>query len=390
MSGLTNLECVMRHVFNLLACLAFCTTVPASTLTAAEIRVTRGSVPGEADILVIGPIEEGDDNRLYQIAEMTPRATVYLESPGGLVTTGISMAAEIAIRGYTTSVLDGAGCHSICAIMWVAGARRHMTPDASISVHAAYRMRNHADGLVETSESGVANAQIGAFLNQAGLSADAIRYFTFAGPSEDLLQVTPEIAQGLSIDVYIDMPNGTITPAQRPTPRRITRQVSEYSAMVGHCATLFGVDGSVWKVKAQTVLRQGHDIFGGKTFAPLLGEYVDTTKTDIAALGLARWCLSAEQNLRSDGLDTGITGPSYDCLKSSTPTEHGICAHRELWAIDRVMANLYTYLRDNSDAGRKAELVSTQKLWLARRDQCADAFGCLYERYASRLFDFGF
>ena len=107
--------------------------------------------------------------------EDTSSAIVFLESPEGLVETGISMAAEITIRGYTALVLDGSGCHSICAIMWIAGVRRYMSADAAISVHAAYRMRNQANGGVETCESGMANAEIGAFLNEIGLSADAIR-----------------------------------------------------------------------------------------------------------------------------------------------------------------------------------------------------------------------
>ncbi len=47
---------------------------------------------------------------------------------------------------------------------------------------------------VETAETGMANAQIGAFLNEVGLSADAIRYFTFAGSSEELIDIMPEIA----------------------------------------------------------------------------------------------------------------------------------------------------------------------------------------------------
>jgi len=379
----------MRQVCFLIASLALCMTMHVGVLNAAEIEVVPGLEANQKAILVRGPIEEGDDNRFFEIAEETPRAIVFLESPGGLVTTGISIAAEIAIRGYTTLVLDGSGCHSICAIIWVAGVRRYMSPDADISVHAAYRMRNDANGDVETSESGMANAQIGAFLNEIGLSADAIRYFTFAGPSEELLDITPEIAQALSIDVYIQKPNGTISPVERPTPRRITRQVSEYSGLAVNCTMLFKVDGTTWTEQSKIVLRRGHEIFGGKTFAPLLGEYVAVTKADLEKQGFVRWCLSAEQNLRRDGLKTGISGPSYDCSKSSTRTEFAICSAPDLWAMDRAMASLYFYYRENTGAYRSEEFLSSQRAWLGRRDQCVDDLGCLYERYSSRLFDFG-
>jgi uncharacterized protein YecT (DUF1311 family) len=359
-------------------------------LSAAEIEVIPGLGPNQNTILVRGPIEEGDDRRFFSIADETPNAMVLLESPGGLVTPGISIAAEIAIRDYTTFVSDGPGCHSICAIMWVAGARRYMTPHADISVHAAYRTRNDANGGFETSESGAANAQIGGFLNEIGLSFDAIRYFTFAGPSEELLDITPEIAQALSIDVYIQTPNGTTTPAERPTPRRIIRQVSEYIGLASNCTVLFRVDGSIWEDQAGNVLGLGHEIFGGETFVPLLGEFVDVTKASIEDLGLVRWCLSAEQNLRTDGLQTGITGPSYDCSNSSTSTEFAICYSPDLWAMDRAMASLYFFYRESTDANHSQEFLASQRAWLARRDRCADDFSCLHERYSSRLFDFGF
>jgi len=379
----------MRLMHVLLVLLAIHLTTSVGSLNAAEIEVVQGLDPNQKAILVSGPIEEGDDYRFFEIAEETPRAIVFLESPGGLVSTGISIAAEIAIRRYTTLVLDGSGCHSICAIMWVAGARRYMSPDADISVHAAYRIRNSTDGSVETSESGMANAQIGAFLSEIGLSGDAIRYFTFAGPSEELLDITPEIAQALSIDVYIQKPASVISPSERPTPRRITRQVSEYSALAGNCTKLFSVDGTIWKEQARAVLYRGHQIFGGEIFTPLLGEYVAVTKSDIEQQGFVRWCLSVEQNLRRDGLQTGISGPSYDCSKSSTRTEFAVCDTPDLWAMDRAMANLYFYYRENADASRSQEFLSSQRAWLSRRDQCAEDISCLYERYSSRLFDFG-
>lgn len=379
----------MRQLIILLVSLAVCMATHVGALNAAEIEVVPGLEPNQKAILITGPIEEGDDSRFFEIAEETPHAIVFLESPGGLVTTGISIAAEIAIRRYTTIVLDGSGCHSICAIMWVAGVRRYMSLDAEISVHAAYRMRDDADGGVEAFESGMANAQIGAFLNEVGLSADAIRYFTFAHPGDDLLEITPEVAQGLSIDVYVQTLNDVISPAERPTPRRITRQVTEYSALAGNCSMLFKVDKEFWSQQAGTVLSQGHQVFGGEVFAPLLGEFVDAAQGEIDDLGYVRWCLKAEKNLRTDGLPTGVSGPSYNCSNSSTRTEFAICSSPDLWSMDRAMASIYSYFRNNSNAHRSQEFLSSQRAWLRRRDQCGDDLICLRERYSSRLFDFG-
>ncbi len=380
----------MRRFLAPLFCLGLLMTGPAGPLAAAEIDVTPGLSPDQKAILIRGPIEPGDDDRFYEIAEHAPRAIVYLESPGGLVTTGLSIGAEIAIRGYTTLVLDGSGCHSICAVIWVAGARRYMSPDAKISVHAAYRMRNDANGEAETSVSGVANAQIGAFLNQSGLSYEAIQYFTFAGPSEDLLQITPAIAQSLSIDVALQHPNGVTPVSARPTPRRITRQASEYAGLATHCPVLLNLDEDYLKEQARVVLREGHDLFGPETFVPLVGEYAATTKADLNRQGALRWCLSAEQNLRSDGLPTGVYGPSYNCNKASTPAEFAICASPDLWVMDRAISSLYGYYRNNAAAHRGAEFLSSQRSWLSSRDRCGDDQGCLIQRYSSRMMDFGF
>lgn len=379
----------MSRLFGLLAALVLYGALHINTAAAAEIELMPGLVQGQKAILVRGAIEEGDDSRFFDIAKSTPRATVLLESPGGLVTTGLSIAAEIALRGYTTLVLDGEGCHSICAVIWVAAVRRYMSPNANISVHAAYRMREDSSGDAEISESGVANAQIGAFLNEAGLSADAISYFTFAGPHEKLLEITPKIAQTLSIDVYIQMPDRTVTPSERPTPRRITRQVSEYMGMADNCSLLFRLKSSFWNDESQIVLQNGINLFGSQAFTPLLGEYAYNTQSAIEDLGTVRWCLLAERNLRQDGLKTGIMGPNYDCSKSSTRTEFAICTSNDLWAMDRVMASLYFYFRENTDVQRSQEFLSSQRDWLARRDQCQEDLDCLFERYSSRLFDFG-
>jgi len=380
----------MRFFCAFLFTLSLLTFGHLRTLSAAEIELAPGLTDDQKAITIRGPIEAGDDDRFFDLAEQAPRAIVFLESPGGLVTTGLSIGAKIAIRGYTTLVLDGTGCHSICAIIWVAGERRYMSPAAKISVHAAYRMRNDASGAPLTSESGVANAQIGAFLNELGLSYEAIRYFTFAGPSEDLLEITPDIAQALSIDVSIQRPDGVTPASARPTPRRITRQASQYAGLVTHCASLLGLDEGFLKEQSRLVLRHGHELFGPDTFVPLLGEFVSRTKADLNRQGAVRWCLSAERDLRHDGLTTGIDGPSYNCAKASTRTEFAICASPDLWVLDRAIASIYGYFRSNSSAHRAQDFLASQRSWLARRNRCSDDQGCIAQRYTSRMMEFGY
>lgn len=364
-------------------------TVPSFT-SAAEIDLIDGLAPGQKGILIRGPIEIGDDDRFYDLAGQADRAIVFLESPGGAVDTGISIGSEIAIRGFTTLVLDGDGCHSICAVIWVSGARRYMSPNADISVHAAYRFEEDARGETDAAESGVANAKIGAYLNELGLSRTAIEYFTVARPNEPLLPITPEIAQMLDIDIYVQGEERIVTPSDRPTPRRITRQVSEYAGLSTNCSELLGVNPQVWRAQAEIVLKRGHALFGGETFVTLLPEYSETTKAALQRDGFVRWCIAAEANLRKEGLPTGITGPSFECGRASTPTELAVCGSEDLWVLDNAMANLYFLYERDTDTARGAEFLDSQRTWLQRRDECGANLGCLAERYSSRLFDFGF
>src|SRR5262249_11279398 len=80
----------------------------------------------------------------------------------------------INTRHYETSVPDGATCASICGIMWLASSTRHIAANAEVGFHAAYRK----DG----SESGQANAMIGAFLGHIGMSYDVVEDVTSAPP----------------------------------------------------------------------------------------------------------------------------------------------------------------------------------------------------------------
>jgi hypothetical protein len=208
----------------------------------AEIEFFDGLEPGQKVFVIRGPINAGDENRFYELARLAENAVVLLESPGGEVDAGLAIGAEIAIRGFSTQVVDGEGCHSICAVVWLSGKRRYMSANADISVHAAYRLEKDLEGGISVSESGVANSKIGAFLNELGLSYSAVQYFTLARPDDPLLPVTPEIAQALDIDVYVNQSGQTIVPAERPGPRRIMRQVSDYLGMATNCGELYSVD----------------------------------------------------------------------------------------------------------------------------------------------------
>ncbi len=169
----------------------------------------------------------------------------------------------------------------------------------------------------------------------------------------------------------------------------LARQVSEYSGLAENCKMLFGMEPDFWELQAKRVLKQGREIFGGEEFVTLLEGVNSSKKADLERRGFVRWCLMAESSLRADDMPTGLTGPSYECSKAAKSTEHAICSSKDLWAMDRAMANWYFYLRENSTANRSQELLTSQRDWLQQRNVCGSSVDCLMERYSLRLFDFG-
>lgn len=370
-----------------LATLLFCFVTTQAG--AAEIELTIDPGSGLGLIAVEGRIESGDSDRFYDLARGVENGLVFLQSPGGDVQEGLWIAAEIAYRGFHTVVVDGDGCHSICAVIWVSGAERYMADVASISVHAAYRL---PDGTQEGSglaESGVANAMIGAYLNEIGLSMEAIRYFTIARPDQPLLPITPAIAQRLDIDVHVVSDDGMTGPADRPTPRLIARQVVMLGGLSAQCEALLDLDTAYLRMLGQQRLERGHDLFGGELFSHLIPEFTESTRNELDTIGVLGWCLFAEERLRLQGLDPGISGPSFNCSRAGTSVERAICRSPTLWAMDRAMSHIYGVLRDNTRPSVAEELRLAQREWLAGRDRCGESHSCLERHYRDRLADFG-
>lgn len=362
----------------------------ATNSDAADVALMEG-FDGDPDVItIVGEIVAGDDTKFYNIAQQSNRAVVYLESPGGIVDTGLSISAEIQINGFTTAVMDGYGCHSICAIMWVSGVRRYMSPAAQISVHAAYRSSPNSVGSTGADESGIANAKIGAFLNEIGMTYDAISYFTVARPGEPLLPITPDIARYLDIDVIIQNGNTFVDPTDRPSPRSIAKRATDYISLSNYCRDILGANIDLWAHEAESALKRGHAEFGGEIFARLLPESIDVVKSSINEIGPARWCIGAAISLERSGLPSYVDGPSFNCNQAGTPTERAICGSRELWMYDRAVSGIYGFMKDNLNPKVGGELTSQQRSWLERRNDCGSNQICLVERYNSRLFDFGF
>jgi len=135
---------------------------------------------GSTLIAIDGELELSDIDSFRAKAELLPigRTTVEFRSKGGKLLAGIRIGAQIRAKRFNTVVPDGAQCASACALAWLGGVRRFVGEYSSVGFHTAYILKSAGP-----SESGPGNAILGAYLNQIGLSEEAILYITHAAPT---------------------------------------------------------------------------------------------------------------------------------------------------------------------------------------------------------------
>jgi len=90
------------------------------------------------DIIVLdGEIGINSPLEFRRAVAARPQASlVVLNSPGGLVASGLILANDIHDRGLSTSIPKGAGCYSACAFMFFAGVERLV--EGELGVHQMY------------------------------------------------------------------------------------------------------------------------------------------------------------------------------------------------------------------------------------------------------------
>ena len=176
----------MRFIF-LIATVLFYLPVQA-----ADIRRESGS-DGIDLISLSGTFTEGDDVTFRRLAAASDRAVIVLNSGGGNLHVGLEIGRAIRLRGFATAVSPDTLCVSACALTWLAGSPRLLGTGSKLGFHAAYRLVNG-----RASESGSANALVGAYLNQLGLNDKAVFYVTSA-PPEGVEWLTAQTAASVGI-----------------------------------------------------------------------------------------------------------------------------------------------------------------------------------------------
>jgi hypothetical protein len=153
--------------------------------------------PGGAVILVQGDLLISDIDAFRTRTTPYSKGLVVFQSDGGYALAGIEIGDLIRLRNFATWVPSGNQCSSACAVAWLGGAHRFMGRKALIGFHAAYRIDQG-----KPVESGRANAVLGAYLSQLGLSYRAIIYITSSPPSS-MRWLSLSDAQSLGIDVTV-------------------------------------------------------------------------------------------------------------------------------------------------------------------------------------------
>lgn len=206
-----------------LRCLLVACLVAGAPARAATFTVAPGDPPV---VIVSGEILPGDGERFANQVERLDHAIVALTSPGGSVLSGLRMGQLIRDRGFFTLVPGRSVCASSCGLVWLAGKRRFMEPDARIGFHAAYIVRRG-----RAQESGAGNALIGAYLSRLGLTDRAILYVAQAAP-DDMTWLTPSAAGQLGLDLTVLTSREAAVPLQ-PATQSTSQPAAQYPARDG-------------------------------------------------------------------------------------------------------------------------------------------------------------
>lgn len=166
----------------------------ADAVQSAEMEIVA-SETGPALILVKGDLDLTDAVQFTRLAEGVEEATVFLQSPGGVIFAGLSMGKTIRQKGFVTVVPPAASCISACALAWLGGAERFMAENSRIGFHAAYVVKY---GRRRTSAE--AQAVIAKYLQELQLPQRAVDYVTSA-PPQGLYMLTLDRARDLGLEV---------------------------------------------------------------------------------------------------------------------------------------------------------------------------------------------
>jgi hypothetical protein len=196
-----------RHLFVTAAVCVSMTHAQAAKITAVPLPN-----PKEAVIIVEGELLLTDIPQFRAKIAPFSSGLVVFKSQGGRVAAGIEIGRIIRLRNFSTWVPSGVMCASSCALAWLGGTPRAMGRMALVGFHAAYRADDTG-----MSPNAPANAVIGGYLSQLGMSDEAIIYITATHPAS-MTWLALADAKRVGIDVTL------FDPDEMPSPQRAVQE----------------------------------------------------------------------------------------------------------------------------------------------------------------------
>ncbi|WP_422371137.1 hypothetical protein [Hoeflea sp.] len=188
----------MQYFRSLLKLAAISGFITFRSVFAADIyspTAESGNGSDQPVVQISGELAVADILNFKQISKsLPPQTIVRLNSPGGSLMAGIEIGKIIASSGFATSVSDT--CASSCALIWLAGTPRILTPSARVGFHLAYKSD------MDQTESGAGNALVGSYVTNLGFGDNVVRYITSAAP-DDMQWLSSRDADLLGIDILV-------------------------------------------------------------------------------------------------------------------------------------------------------------------------------------------
>lgn len=183
-------------------------------------RVTIERYGARNVVVISGPIlEETEAAFAMALTQAGGRPLIFLDSPGGIIQSGLAIGRLIRARRLETVVPNRSICFSTCGLIWLAGEERWLGDGARVGFHAAFTPAPGGRRTARVSSSG--NALVGAYLGQLGMDDFQIGTLTEASPGRmlELNSLRPSRLAELGIDYRRGMPGASPRPP-RSAPKR--------------------------------------------------------------------------------------------------------------------------------------------------------------------------
>jgi hypothetical protein len=174
------------------------TTAQAATITAEKMECS--DIKDCYAIRVTGKIEQDDFLKFEKVIKdhniKTGAGAVYLDSPGGLLVSGLIMGFIVHKYEFATVVGHDAYCISVCASLWLAGKQKFVSQTGHVGFHQPYykdrRGNPHADPK--------SIALMKEYYAKIGVPKPAADFFLTANP-KDAYWLNRDLASGFDLDV---------------------------------------------------------------------------------------------------------------------------------------------------------------------------------------------